>query len=210
MNEALRLVNVAREAMGLDPLAEMPKGVREDNIDCPLAVALQAVVQSYAVKMYDWAAPRVAAAWGTPWVRVYEDVCYVQLPPELAQFIEEFDSGGIPELIDKNAIRDEALNLVNAAREAVGLPVLDRLPVGRVGDCHDCPVARALPARAIDGRWAIFDDSSTARRVADAWGASCRTATHEYGTEKFVVRLPEPLIEFLEEFDQGTYPELIE
>ncbi len=41
-------------------------------------------------------------------------------------------------------VRRDALRLVNAAREAVGVALLDDLPRGVRDDCGLCPIAHAL------------------------------------------------------------------
>lgn len=114
---------------------------------------------------------------------------------------EEF----IAEVHKQMEVREEALELVNKARQALGLPELDELPEGKIGDCHECPIARSLPVRAIDGRWALFYDAQIAEQVAKAWG----TPWHNLVT-KAVVRLPDTLAEFVARFDQAEYLDLTE
>ena len=43
-----------------------------------------------------------------------------------------------------------ALEYVNAKRESLGLPPLERLPVGRPGDMQRCVIARAVPGAAVN------------------------------------------------------------
>ena len=86
-------------------------------------------------------------------------------------------------------VRREALRLVNGAREAVGVDLLDDLPRGFREDCRLCPIAHALEDVAaacgyafvnVDVGWAEFypgpgemaHQPEQVARVAAAWGGT--------------------------------------
>lgn len=104
IQKVLDLVNSAREAIGMEPLAELPRGARGESRACPIARALGCEPQVlYRTLRYDQegycAARAVAQAWGTELIE-RQDARFVELPWELVEFVDRFDSGAFPDLID--------------------------------------------------------------------------------------------------------------
>jgi hypothetical protein len=120
-------------------------------------------------------------------------------------------------------VRQEAMYLVNGARKAVGVDLLDDLPPGVREDCGLCPVAHALEDVAAecgyafvnaDVGWAEFypgPDGGAHRpeQVAQVAAAWCGTAW-EAGPAEAEVHFPEAIREFITLFDCGAFPDLEE
>lgn len=83
-----------------------------------------------------------------------------------------------------------ALMWANQWRRRFGLPELDRLPAGSIDSAEENPLARAIGPGARVERW---------------WARLPYPDGHP-GT----VAIPEPVEAFLERFDFGLYPALIE
>ncbi len=120
-------------------------------------------------------------------------------------------------------IQRETLRLVNGARDAVGVAVLDDLPRGIRDDCGLCPIAHALEDVAAACGYAFVNaDVSHAEfyrgpddvthqpeqvaRVAAAWGGTA----WEAGPVEAEVYFPEAIAEFITLFDRGAFPDLEE
>lgn len=99
LSRVLRAVNRGRVAIGRQPLKKMPKGYKNRPGSCPLANALRVThVGVLAVSARTPSnAMALAAAWGTE-VPALDDA-RVYLPPELSNFVCDFDDGAYPELI---------------------------------------------------------------------------------------------------------------
>ena len=120
--EALRLVNRAREAVGVEALDDLPQGVREDCGLCPIAHAREdaAAACGYAFVNVDMShaefypgpdgvphqpeqVARVAAAWGgTAW-EAGPSEAEVFFPEAIREFIALFDRGAFPDLEEGDA-----------------------------------------------------------------------------------------------------------
>lgn len=93
----------------------------------------------------------------------------------------------------------EVLAYVNAARQALHLPPLHRLPVGTAHQIDQCPLAQGLGGLVgVDG--IAYQDPEVARRVANAWGTPyvVRGIWH-------VVLLPPVLRRFVCDYDLGAF-----
>lgn len=105
----LNLVNAFREKIDLKSLTELPKGIREDCSQCPIARALEVpvYVTEETIEFKDSNYAKLAV---TSWYKdlEYQDMrdayehtdVYVSVvsPSEMSEFIQEFDAGNIPEL----------------------------------------------------------------------------------------------------------------
>jgi len=117
-------------------------------------------------------------------------------------------------------VRREALHLLDGARKAVGVGLLDDLPRGIREDCGLCPIADALDDVAaacgyafvnVDVGWAEFypgpdglaHQPEQVARVAAAWGGT----TWEADPAEAEV-LPEAIREFIALFDRSAFPDL--
>lgn len=90
LEEALHWVNNERGWRGLDPLAEMPKGVRRDACACPIAVALTVPGTVYCQVGVNHAR----------WMNQYEDeIDNARLSHGASAFVVAFDDGRYPELV---------------------------------------------------------------------------------------------------------------
>lgn len=101
--EVLRLVNEARVALGKGKLKELPKGGREDCETCPLSIALGMIVHSRTVCVSTRReSESLVRAWGTGG-RLWSSSGTnwdINLPEPLVKFVEDFDAGKYPDLID--------------------------------------------------------------------------------------------------------------
>ena len=98
---------------------------------------------------------------------------------------------------------NSVLRSVNAARCALGIPVLDNLPAGQPCKYNDCPLSRALPGVVgVDG--IAFAIPEQALAVAATWKTSVEVAKNGV----YVARLPRKLRQFVRDFDLGGVPEL--
>ena len=77
---ALAFANKLRRARGAAPLDELPKGHQTSLSYCPLARATEAQVDTNEIQMGD-------------------DGQWLQLPRDVARFVEKFDDGKYPELV---------------------------------------------------------------------------------------------------------------
>ncbi len=97
IKQVLEYVNWARVALDLEPLTELPKGIRCHPNFCPLARAL-----NYAYvydDIFEFEEPddtlKVSRAWG---YSTEEIEAFGELPDVLANFVEHFDQGDYPDL----------------------------------------------------------------------------------------------------------------
>lgn len=115
MSEVVRLVNVARKALGLPDLTELPKGVRRNGERCPLANALsdghRAMMVADAAVFPKDEACQVALAWWGPEAEAEVEAldtagevspawAVVSVPIALRAFVEDFDAGLLPQYDD--------------------------------------------------------------------------------------------------------------
>ncbi|HEX5265873.1 MAG TPA: hypothetical protein VFW24_03795 [Acidimicrobiales bacterium] len=101
------------------------------------------------------------------------------------------------------------LGLVNSARAAMGREPLESLPQGRRGSSSDCVLARSLgmsfgnrSAWAVDGR--RRQRREAALLLARTW------EVHAGVLNRRSVQLPEGLRQFVNGFDSGDYPDLVD
>jgi len=104
---ALALVNKGRLAFGWEPLPTLPKGNKTEPSSCPLAVAFNgewAVGGSDIEGLSDSAYNTLAKAWGieTSYDPDYGHPDWLELPPKLADFVDAFDNGEMPELVEED------------------------------------------------------------------------------------------------------------
>lgn len=80
------------------------------------------------------------------------------------------------------------------------MPRLQTMPVGAEGRPTECPLAHALGGMVgVDG--ICFKDPQIALQVASAWHTPIQTS----GAERYIVKLPETLRQFVRDFDLGAY-----
>lgn len=102
----------------------------------------------------------------------------------------------------------ETINLVNAAREELGLEPLACLPRGHRGDPYNCPIARALEGEAyVGGHTLRYEEGSycRAKAVAKAW----EKEIIDEG-DRYFIELPSEIAYFISRFDAGSYSHLAE
>lgn len=115
IKEALKIVNIAREALDLPRLRKLPVGTRECEKTCPLANALGAEVDGFCINFGTAkAATKVARAFRDRLPNTEErgDYAYagrrtgrdVSLPDALCDFVDRFDRRQFPELIAPKAL----------------------------------------------------------------------------------------------------------
>lgn len=99
LKDVLRLVNLAREALDMQPLVDLPLGEMCDADACPLYHALPGVRTMDPEHPLFWpsldqdAEAKVAAAWGVELDEEEE----VPMPAAFGWFIDEFDNGRLPQ-----------------------------------------------------------------------------------------------------------------
>lgn len=114
--ETLRLINKAIEALEWRTLDELPLGHVRSSTECPIArafcgrVAQPVSVQSFAIFMADPGdIAKIALAWGTSQIQSKEAAAEIfgdrmvygaELPDAMMTFVELFDEGELPSLID--------------------------------------------------------------------------------------------------------------
>lgn len=100
---ALESINVARMALGMYPIAELPKGEREQPCACPVSRALGEIhIGKFAVGLSRCeTADKLGDAWDTSITRHRGRNTWtatVELPGVLKSFVKAFDEGDFPEL----------------------------------------------------------------------------------------------------------------
>ena len=98
-------------------------------------------------------------------------------------------------------IERAALISINAARQVLGSPLLQRLPRGLTHN-NLCPVAVALPGCTVQPSYVHTPDPDTACTICYAW-----TMEPEPNMLRFVPT-PHPVRVFIEAFDAGELPHL--
>lgn len=98
-------------------------------------------------------------------------------------------------------VRKEALDCVNEFRKAQGKDTVEEFEPGCRSSSQNCPIAKTLGAHVNDID-IYFPDKKDAILAAEVWDVN-KTA------EKSVSH-PNPIKEFIELFDDGTFPDLIE
>ncbi len=98
LGSTLRWVNQLRVKLGLEKIDHLPPGVQNDEHSCPIAIALEGMynVNSDGIEanldlMPDGSKPE--------W--------WIDLPPSARTFVERFDNGRYPELIDPGQYDNE-------------------------------------------------------------------------------------------------------
>lgn len=122
------------------------------------------------------------------------------------------------------------LELVNKVRVATGRKPLQKLQKAFPSDTQACAIAKPLKGiksfsgvaehapSDTDKPWSYdaatfsFSDEKTARKVGKAIGQPVRRYSVSAFTEResWDVRLPKYASEFIDDFDEGRYPELID
>lgn len=93
--KTLDLINQARESFALEPLTELPTGVRFSGDYCPVALALKEIDPD--AKVYKAHASfdtnATAKEVGRVWATKATGLGGVLLPPAIKQFVSKFDNG---------------------------------------------------------------------------------------------------------------------
>ena len=110
----------------------------------------------------------------------------------------------------QNVTPEDALHLVNQAREALDLEALGDLPRGVLQQPGACPIAQALPADSVIEDAIRFVNRRAAEAVADAWLTACQPIHCPDFIDAHSVALPADLRDFVRDFDAQAYPELIQ
>ena len=111
--------------------------------------------------------------------------------------------------------QEATLRYVNRIRKSCGTNSLDNLPKGCQRSSSDCVIARAL--HELDDKVLVFQDGIYsdnlifAKIVAENFGYTQDSIglDVEDGVKRFVVPMPKILSSFVENFDDGAYPELV-
>lgn len=150
--EILKYLNPVFSVLGGEPIAELPKGIQEDEADCPIARAFrQATGRSVDVRLNSLDvffcddACEIARMWtGRP--LAFESMCNydgieiyaIALPQVLQDFIEAFDGGAYPELIDGVWEGVRPLGIERGPLAVGGLD--DHLGIGIDGGTRGAPI----------------------------------------------------------------------
>lgn len=113
LSEVLVLVNRGLTALGHPPLEALPQGLPVDECRCVIAEAFSTIADQVDGRslqaINDRDAELLAKVWGTE--ATGEDVV---LPLTIREFVEEFDRGVYPELINYELKRDDFVTLGNS------------------------------------------------------------------------------------------------
>lgn len=108
LEQALKLVNDARAAIGQPPLSELPKAIAKHPCQCVISRSLPAHLEPHTGLVslilgpqFKQEAEQIASAWKTDAARTTDYENKVKLPPVLQDFISLFDRGAYPELIER-------------------------------------------------------------------------------------------------------------
>jgi hypothetical protein len=107
-------------------------------------------------------------------------------------------------------VKDHALKMVNAIREAFGHASVDDLPMGVPGDGCRCPVALALEDCGVvrvdpNLTWESIHDAIKAMRAMKEEGGNVYLAERD----DCMVVIDGDFATFIHWFDTGKYPEMI-
>lgn len=106
------------------------------------------------------------------------------------------------------------LERVNRLRRSAGYQPLDGLPSGDQRTPGNCVVARALhdidPTVVVFSEGIFTDNKEFARIIANSFGHNYELDIVMNDTRyQFGVAVPLPMASFIENFDEGLYPELV-
>lgn len=105
---------------------------------------------------------------------------------------------------------EEVLKKVNEARAAFGQEPLEDLPKGILSDACQCPLARALPRVECVGIECITcEGASDAEKLSAVFNEKPYYSFNEFVVDTSFMT-PVMLQTFIDRFDSGHYPELIE
>lgn len=106
----------------------------------------------------------------------------------------------------------QVLRLINAVRRQCDLPALAEIPQGTSPDTADlsrmCPLAHALPQTVIGADFARTTDRKMAEAMSRAFARPLYGMIEFPG--EFALDLPEALLAFLHQYDEGLLPQFIE
>lgn len=119
-------------------------------------------------------------------------------------------------LNEKRTAQRATLYYVNRIRNACGNSELKQLPAGIMQRSSDCAIARSLVE--IDNSVNVFQTNITtmdrefAKIIAREFGYDPEVIrlNNSDGIKKFEVPLPRTMAMFVDYFDQGNYPKLVE
>ena len=103
---------------------------------------------------------------------------------------------------------NRVLEYVNSARAALKFSRISQLPKGVIGNPHKCPIANALEdtVAGVDDMYIDFFNREDANKVNLAWWGDDLLENFN-GRE---IHTPHHIQEFIVDFDEEKYPELIE
>lgn len=95
---ALARVNEVRRVLGVKELDDLPKGLRHESLECPIARSFEDIAQMSidddTLYVDDWRlAQRIGRVWG------FGSLRSARLPTEIREFVSAFDRGLFPELV---------------------------------------------------------------------------------------------------------------
>lgn len=101
LEKVLLLVNKAREAEGLNPLTDLPVGIKQDGEQCPIARALEKCTRAdsdYITFDDEMLAENIADVWNAGISKLSAFRRFqVATPSDMAFFIDDFDNDAYPE-----------------------------------------------------------------------------------------------------------------
>ena len=113
-------------------------------------------------------------------------------------------------------MNDEQFTLerVNRLRKSAGHQPLSTLPSGDQRTPGNCVVARALhdidPTVMVFSEGIFTDNKEFAKVIANSFGYNYELVIAKNGASyQFGVPVPLPMASFIENFDEGLYPELV-
>lgn len=128
-------------------------------------------------------------------------------------------------MMDKEIIKQKALQLVNRIRREVGLPEIDELKKGRVANGANCPVARSIKFGWADldqvgvslgevrlNLWGTNQNETVLEKMkAAGFNAFIQDRAGTWGPQVYIYLddSDEEVNVFMVMFDDGEYPELI-
>jgi hypothetical protein len=100
---ALTLVNVMRNHQGREPIQTFPMGEIGEPLNCPVSKSIHASVSCEKIIFFDEEIPRgrdIAKLFRLEFKKFNDRGYYIDTPPDIVEFINKFDQGGYPTLVE--------------------------------------------------------------------------------------------------------------